>query len=437
MMEKKRVLIISSEPWRQESSGGNVLTNLFSPLKDEFEFAQIYTNSQLPSNNVCKRYFHLSEKEMLSSILHNHYFGNELYYENYPENDITCSQSKDITSGGIFFYIRRLRWEIFQTVRYLLWGISKWKSPRLKKFIDEFNPDIIFAPMYYDIHLHRLDRYVAKLTKKKLISYVYDDHLSLRQYSWSPVYWYNRLVLRYNVKKTAKYYSLLYTMTQEQMDEYQPILKVPMKILKKGGDFNGEMIIKEKLDKPLKIVYGGNLFYHRDKLLCKLAEALENINRNEIKAQLYIYTQNPITPYLLNKLNDGRNSFLMGKVSERELKDIYRNKCDIALHVESFSRKPRLITRLSFSTKIIDLLSNACCIFAVCWSQSSPYKYLKKEDAAICVSDPKNIEPELIYLIENQNIILDYRLKAWECGKRNHDTKNITALLKQDFTNSL
>lgn len=102
-MEKKRVLIISSEPWRQESSGGNVLTNLFSPLKDEFEFAQIYTNSQLPSNNVCKRYFHLSEKEMLSSILHNHYFGNELYYENYPENDITCSQSKDITSGGIFF----------------------------------------------------------------------------------------------------------------------------------------------------------------------------------------------------------------------------------------------------------------------------------------------------------------------------------------------
>lgn len=40
---------------------------------------------------------------MLSSILHNHYFGNELYYENYPENDITCSQSKDITSGGIFF----------------------------------------------------------------------------------------------------------------------------------------------------------------------------------------------------------------------------------------------------------------------------------------------------------------------------------------------
>ena len=143
--------------------------------------------------------------------------------------------------------------------------------------------------MYYDIHLHRLDRYVAKLTKKKLISYVYDDHLSLRQYSWSPVYWYNRLVLRYNVKKTAKYYSLLYTMTQEQMDEYQPILKVPMKILKKGGDFNGEMIIKEKLDKPLKIVYGGNLFYHRDKLLCKLAEALENINRNEIKAQRHIY----------------------------------------------------------------------------------------------------------------------------------------------------
>ena len=36
---KKKILIISAEVWRPESDGGNVLTNLFSNLKDEFEFA--------------------------------------------------------------------------------------------------------------------------------------------------------------------------------------------------------------------------------------------------------------------------------------------------------------------------------------------------------------------------------------------------------------
>ena len=55
-MIKKRVLIISDESWRNEDNGGIGLTNLFGPLTDEFEFAQIYCRPVKPNNDVCKKY---------------------------------------------------------------------------------------------------------------------------------------------------------------------------------------------------------------------------------------------------------------------------------------------------------------------------------------------------------------------------------------------
>lgn len=429
---KKRILIISSESWRPESSGGNVLTNLFEGLKGDYEFAQIYCNSQLPSNNICKRYFHLSEKDMLKNVIKRTPFGKKIIYKDFPQNIEECQDSSDITAKGLFFFIRQLRWEIFQTFRYFLWYVSNWKTYELKKFILDFNPDIIFAPMYYDLHLHRLDRYVAKLTKKKIISYVYDDHLSFKQFSLSPFYWFNRILLRYNIIKTSKHYSLLYSMTQEQIDEYQPILHVPMKLLKKGNEFSSKKMPVHKLHKPLKIIYGGNLFYKRNKVLECFADALEEINKGQLKAQLYIYTQNPLTEKIKRQLNKGDSCFLKGKISNEALMKEYET-CDVALHVESLCLKPRLITRLSFSTKIVDLMFKSCCILAICWEGSSPYKYLVKEDAAICIHNLSDIKKVLTKLIENPAVIKEYQIKSWECGVRNHNISDINLMLKTDF----
>lgn len=417
---KKRILIISAEVWRPESDGGNVLTNLFQGLKDEFEFAQIYCNSQKPYNNICKRYFQLSESEMFRSLLGRKSFGKELSYNVFPSELKENSFSVDIASSGFLAKLKGLHLPVFQTIRELLWYISYWKTNDLKKFILDYNPDIVFAPMYGASYMLRLDRFVASLLNKKLVSYVSDDHLTFRQWSLSPIYWMNRLILRCSVIKTSKCYSSLFTMTEEQANEYMPILKVPMPILKKCGDFSISCPVKKTVSSPIKIVYGGNIIYNRYKTLNAIMKALQQINKDEVKIQMFIYTQNPINSKMKNLLHDGRSSFLMGKVSTIELAEIYKES-DIALHVESFERKQRLLTRLSFSTKIIDLLHSGCCVLAICWEESSPYKYLKKEDAAICISSLKSIDGTLNYLVANPSEILTYATKAWDCGKRNHD----------------
>jgi glycosyltransferase involved in cell wall biosynthesis len=221
-------------------------------------------------------------------------------------------------------------------------------------------------------------------------------------------------------------------MTDEQLQEYQKILKVEMKILKKTGNFENKPNFTTEVGNPIILTYGGNLIYNRYKTLHKLGQAINNVNSNGVKMQLQIATQTPITNKLKQLLHDGKNSVLLGKLTAVELKQQYA-KSDIVLHVESFDLKQRLLTRLSFSTKIIDLFSTAKCILAICWGKSSPYKYLKKEDAALLVDSTNAIEERLNTILNNKELLLEYAEKSWECGKRNHNATEVAGNLKQDF----
>ncbi|MBA5794035.1 glycosyltransferase [Flavobacterium sp. xlx-214] len=431
--EKKRILIISGEAWRNESNGGNVLTNLFEPLKDDYEFAQIYTNSSLPNNKICTKYFHLSESKMLKSILNRKSFGKILIEKNYKSlYDSEFNNRSRVDSMPILFLKKFFNHTLY-FLQNILWAISVWKSEELKKFIKDHNPDIIFAPLYSGIFIHRIDRFVVSIMNKKMISYVSDDVYTFKQFSISPMFWINRLILRANVRKTAKHYSLLYTMTQEQLDEYQPVLNVPMKVLKKAGAFNEMPKYKKDVrQKPIILFYGGNLIYNRYKTLSKLAKTIRKLNTECFNFQLLIGTQTPITKKLNKLLNDGKNSIILGRLNSDQMQDYYQLS-DIVLHVESFDVKQKLLTRLSFSTKIIDLLNTGRCVMAICWSKSSPYKYLKKEDAAICIDNILNIEQELNQILKNPNVMQEYANKAWDCGVRNHKKDIVIEELRKDF----
>jgi hypothetical protein len=86
-MSKKRILIISVESWREESNGGNVLSNLFNSFTNEYEFAQIFTNPAMPSNKICEKYFHISEGQVVKAFLKNQTFGQELQSSDYLIQD--------------------------------------------------------------------------------------------------------------------------------------------------------------------------------------------------------------------------------------------------------------------------------------------------------------------------------------------------------------
>lgn len=424
-----KILVISQEVWRDDKNGGNVLSNLFSGL--DAEFAQIFCSAGNPSNNICKRYYQITDSMVINNILKRKTVGKILNYTNFP-ND--CDQGNNAVQENKKFYnfFRKYRFNIFIIIKEILWKLSKWKTKDLENFIINFEPDIIFAPCYGNHFMLNLTQYVSSLTGKPIISYIWDDNYSLKQFRFSPIYWINRFILRKNIRKTFKFYDLTYTMTEEQFKECKEAFNCNIKILKKGGCFSERKKINKTTHKPINLVYAGGIYLGRWRTLAKLAKVIKKLNKHEKKFILNIYTGNELTKKQKKILNDGKNCIVHKSVSQNELRKIYE-EADIALHVESFDVKNRLTTRISFSTKIIDLLDSSCAVMAISWDKHSGYTYLKKEGAAICINKVKDIEKTLQYIDGNPEILSEYANKAFECGKKNHQINDIQKIIKTDF----
>lgn len=423
-----KVLILSLEAWQDGTNGGNVLSNMFEG--STFEFAQIYCSPGTPDNNLCKKYYQMTDHMAISNILKHRQMGKAFNLEDTSSAksigiDLAESQNEKIWR---FFYAHRLG--IFYAARDIAWELSNWKNDGLRQFIDDFSPDIIFAPCYGSIFMMELTRFVVDYTGKRVISYISDDHYTLQQFRLSPYFWIKRFRLRKAMRKTFPYYSLIYTMTEEQKEQCERDFHANVKILRKSAN------APEKATKTgsecIRIVYAGGIYLNRWKVLAHLADAIERVNQNKPIFHLDIYTGNDMTRKQRKLLNRENVVEVHAAVPFEKLKDIYAVS-DIALHVESFDVANRLATRMSFSTKIVDCLSSGCAVMAIAWEKQAGFHYLKSNDAAICISDIMQINDVLLKIKNEQSILNHYREKALECCRQNHDVQNTRKMIQSDF----
>jgi len=422
---RMRILVVSCSPWRDDNNIGNTYTNIFQGMKN-IEIAHICCGSGIPDTKFVKRHFHISEKSIIKNLI------NGKYPCGYEVNDLNNNELEPIgKKTGFFDFMRKNRLQIFFWVRDLIWSFNNWKSDSLKKFIDDFNPDIIFAIFLDSIYLNKMLLFIHNYIKKPLVLYAWDDVYTLKQFSLSPFYWINKIIQRNYLRKVAKISSAIYTISDFQKKEYSKIFKKECKILFKGYNFNSEYI-PYKLNNPLKLVYTGNLGQGRWKSLILIAKALKAINNYEIKAQLFIYTLTPLKNKVKKQLNDEKNVFFKGSATAEEVK-IIQHEADILVHAESFDLKNKLIVKYSFSTKLVDYFKSAKCIFAVGSEDVTSIKYLIKYDAAIVAKNKHEIIEKLNNIVSNYNLIYEYGRKSWNCGMKNHDIYKIQDNLFRDL----
>ena len=184
-------------------------------------------------------------------------------------------------------------------------------------------------------------------------------------------------------------------MTEQQAGEYKKYFGLPLKVLRKGAPINSH---RTSGHKGVRLIYAGGIYYGRDRTLAKVAQAVRKLREQGNDVELHIYTASPLKRKMTAQLNDGVSSFVHPAVSAGELARHYAES-DIALHVESFKKKNALLTRLSFSTKIVDCLASGCAVLAICPAINAGWQYLKDNNAALCVDHPatvKNTVRELV-----------------------------------------
>lgn len=416
-----KILVISKEAWRDEQNGGNVLSNLFADL--DADFVQIYCNEREPNNKICRRYFQITDRGMIDSLFGCGKAGRVVEYEHVPNTQITSNES--------FSGARKWLGNYLALFRELVWWLGSWNKDEMLKFVEDFNPDIVFAPCYGSHYMHKILRQVHEVAKVPVVSYISDDHYTCRQFRFTPSFWINHMFLRKHTYDIFKHYSLVYTMTDEQKAQCEKDFGARMKILRKAGSFN-PMYEKTHVNHPIRLVYAGGLYLNRWKTLGKLAEAIRKINMDGVKLQLNVYSNTPLTAKMQQTINDGMSSVVHPVVSMEKLMEIYHNS-DIALHVEGFDIKNVYTVRMSFSTKIVDCLDSGCAVMAICDQQQAGFAYLKRNDSAICVSDCSKLEETLRRLVDNPKIIIYYQHRAFELGRRNHRADEIQQMILNDF----
>lgn len=419
---KMKILLLLSESWNDISAPNNNPSNWFSG----FDGAEIWTVSGSgvqPNNSCCKDYFLISEGKMLKSLYNRQKVGEVCHFDDYPS---AIPSSNSIKKPSVFPELARL-------ARDIVWRFGRYDTEKLRTFIEEFKPDIVFSQRKGSVKMCTIERLVARFTDAPMVAYTGDDEYSLRQLSFSPIYWIRRLWVRSMLKKNIVSYKLFYSQSQRQMDELSKNFSTPTKFLVKCGAFCEDKI-HDSANDPIQLVYAGKFYCNRWKSLAMIARAIGKINGElgGTRLTLNIYTRDEVTKKQNSLLNDGTNSIIHGGVPGSELPNIYA-RADIALHVESFDTANKLLTKDSFSTKVMDCMASGCAVMAVCWEGHAAGVYLKEKDAAMVANSYADIENILGDVVRDPQLISKYSQKAYHLGVENHKRENIQEMLKCDF----
>lgn len=421
MTSLPKVLIVSREVWNDKTA--STLTNLFEDY-DSDKVSYMYIETKMPNSNCCHRYFQISEFALVHKLYK--WKTKTGRFINTDESQSSEESNEKIASqeAATMQYVRGHRSFWFTLSREILWAFNGWKSKELRHFIREENPDVVWITGSPLILMNRLSRYVVKTAGRPYCVFEMDDVYPTKRIDWNPFKALYRMSLRKNVKKLIKGASQLYVISPKMKREYDVLFGTDSVVLTKGIDFTTASYSPKPVHKPVQMVYMGQVIYDRISSLELIGKALDEINKEEQKVVLNIYTKNPIDPLRKAQMVGKGNVFFHEPVPYSEVQKVIE-KNDVVVFVESLRDEYKNVARLSFSTKITDYLASGKCIFAVGRSDSAPIEYFLENDSAIVACNYSEIKNKLQDL--RTETVVTYSNKAFDCGKANHDKAKMNA----------
>ena len=158
----KRVLIISNGALSNSDSNGRTVANLFSTY-DKEKIAQfcVYGN---PDFSICKNYYKVTDIDALKSLLTLKQCGGKVEY---VEEENATTNAK-IT--------KKRKTPLRVLLREFAWKFGRWKGSKLKKWIDDFNPEIVFINLADNCFTINLAINVAKKYNIPIVAFSTENY---------------------------------------------------------------------------------------------------------------------------------------------------------------------------------------------------------------------------------------------------------------------
>lgn len=417
--ESTKVLIIGHNVLDSRTAFGKTLVSFFKNWRSE-NLAELYFHSEVPTMDICSKYFRITDTDALKSILKSrkHSVG-----RSFDSSQIDVKRVSSRVDTGVkskLYSFGRKRTSSIYIARNSVWKLSKWYSDELKKWLDEFSPDVIFFAAGDYAFAYRIAYTISKARNIPMVTYICDDYyinrLNTNSILSKPVY----KNLMKHVKRCADRSSSIITICDKMTEAYKNLFDKPIYTVYTGYSASGEVCADGE-----GIVYLGNLGFSRHRSLVDIGRALKSISKQtgeDVWLDVYS-TEN--REEIIKDLSAENGIRFHGAVDSQEVRRII-SQSKMVVHVESFEPINIKKVQYSVSTKIADLLASGHCILAYGPQDVASIEYLEENEAACVVSNPDALEiklKDILYNKEKREKIIN---AAKALSLKNHDADAVT-----------
>lgn len=387
----KKTLLIANACFSDEEANGRTLKNLFSNAETE-KLAQFFVYGN-PDFSTCNRYYRVTDHDALYSIFMPKKAGGEVL----PEAVLGDSRQADLVRKPA----TTKKTPLMVLCREVIWRLGWWKNKRLWKWIDDFNPEIIFLFIANNTFLIRLAKQISKKYRIPVVIYSTEGY-SFMDFNYltnkpSAAYMLYYKWLQSEYRKVAPYVTKGFLNNTLLQKRYEEEYGYPCCCIMNSSRMTCIPKAGTKKYADARISYLGNLGLNRHKALIELACALHEIDSDLF---LDIYGEAPNSE-IQRELQECRSIKFHGLVSYNEVTQII-HQSDLLVHAEHNDEITNRDLRYAFSTKIADSLCSGIPFLIYANEKLAETSFLIENDCAFVALDRNSLAEILRLALTNE-----------------------------------
>lgn len=402
---------------------GKTLLSYFQEF-DCQEIAQFYIHCEEPVDDTrCRNYYRFTDMDALKSIFSFRRFGKVFGAQDIRTERATGRTDKGWV-GSLYQYGERRTAAIY-ALRNLLWKFSRWDSKQLWKWVEDFDPDVVFFASGDYGFMYDIARRIAEHVNKPLAVCCVDDFYLFNRNEASLLGRIEHRMFLKTVHRTMARSSAIFTICGALQKEYEKLFEKNCYVLPTAA-------VKQVLSEDAHgsgVAYLGNLELQRHRQLIAIGRALQAIDVPGVPKYLDVYSCER-SQEILKMLTPENGIRFHGAVSAEKVLEVMRTSLAV-IHTESFDPWIQKIVRYSVSTKIAESLMNGPCLIAYGPEGIASMDYLKENGAAYTITDPEQLGAGLKEILTDARMRREIVKNARELAMKHHSVQSGPVQLKR------
>ena len=393
-----RILIIGTTPYNPNESSRALDTYFHNWPKDKLRM--IFSNSNIPQKWNYSSLYQITDYDVLNVLRKkNTEAGRVLNDEDLPDSSVKNTDDplvKHKKKTILRYYLRKL-----------LWKRKRWTSDRLLKWVDDFNPQIVYICFSDDYFILDIAYFFAQKYKIPVISQIGDDYYFKKSNLFLKPYLLSYKKLFKSIMSSEGFGVYISSKLADKYNKCFRMQGVPFYLSSSVGFANND--IKYEFN------YFGKLNLGRYKSLCILGDALKAIDD---KYCINIYSSDSDKKVVKALMK--HNCVYNGEISYLDVRN-KMNSGSFNIVSSGFNKKDIEASRYSLSTKVSDSLMSSGPIVVIGGVGDGAVDFFVENGGAIMLTNKKidtlNFKDQLL----DKTLLKNNILKAREISTKLFD----------------